>query len=220
MDSAVSHLLHEVSSLMSLLLTLVSIYEIIHTLIQLSVEYLLGAQHCLALGWWRWKADGNPCLHGAGRCNSPAVQLKRPEFLPAPVSVTVMNERWVHPRAVWGCAIISWPGASRDGQRKTLRLKAAWERWSYLLGDDDDPLLSVQDFRWMNHALCILKHIPPSHLSSKSSSAASPETAALGSSSLLFTLFPNVKLPHRSTVYECVRVCVWKGSLLRQPTPH
>lgn len=24
----------------------------------------------------------------------------------------------------------------------------------------------------------------------------------------LFTLFPNVKLPHRSTVYECVRVCV------------
>lgn len=24
----------------------------------------------------------------------------------------------------------------------------------------------------------------------------------------LFTLFPNVKLPHRSTVYECVRVYV------------
>lgn len=30
----------------------------------------------------------------------------------------------------------------------------------------------------------------------------------------LFTLFPNVKLPHRSTVYECVRVCV-KGFTAR-----
>jgi len=134
-----------------------------------------------ALGWWRWasrrKSLPSWCWRSIGRCNSPDVQLKRPEFLPAPDSLTIMNERWVHLRAVRVYANISWPGASRGGQGKTLRLKAAWERWSYLLGDDDDPLLSVQDFRWMNHALCILKRNSHNHLSSKSSSIASPETA-------------------------------------------
>ena len=44
-----SHL-YEVSSLISPLLTLVNIYEVIHILIQLSGEYLLGAQHCLGTG--------------------------------------------------------------------------------------------------------------------------------------------------------------------------
>lgn len=166
-----------------------------------SCKYLWNYSHTHSTKCWvpaRCSAPSGHWDNGSEQADSPAVQLKRPEFLPAPVSITIMNERWVHLIAVWVFAIISWSGASRGGQGKTLRLKAAWERWSYLLGDDDDPLLSVQDFRWMNHSLCILKCNSHNHLSSKSSSIASPETAALGSSSLRFALFPQVNpsIPH------------------------
>lgn len=61
-----------------------------------SCKYLWSYSHTHSTKCWvpaRCSAPSGHWDNGSEQADSPAVQLKRPEFLPAPVSVTIMNEK-------------------------------------------------------------------------------------------------------------------------------